>query len=129
MLNLTSVTVGYINKPPFTQNDQKLDEVFFEIFLSIMSQFNLSYTLTRPLSGLWGQLDNQTRSWDGLMGDLVGGRVDVAVTSLAQTEQRETAVDFSIPVYVYRPVFTRSVYVYRPVFTRSVYVYRPVFTR
>ena len=109
MLNLSSLTVGYLNKPPFTQNDQKLDEVFYQVFLTIVHQLNLSVVMTKPLTGQWGQLDNQTQTWDGLIGDLVERRVDVSITSLAQTEERNRVVDFSIPVYRYTPVFTRWV--------------------
>ena len=122
MLNFSSITVGYLNKPPFTQNDQKLDEVFYEIFISIITQLNLTFTMTKPQSGLWGQMDNRTMLWDGLMGDLMRNKVDMVITSLAQTEARDRVVDFSVPVYVYRPVYTRLVY---HCFMISVYYYGP----
>ena len=99
--------MGYLTKPPFTLNNQKLDELFYQIFLIIMAKLNITFTLIKPQYGLWGVMDNQTMTWDGLMGDLVTKKVDVVLNSLAQTEERESVVDFSLPIYIYRPVFAR----------------------
>ena len=108
MANQTgSLLVGYLTKPPFTLNNQKLEELFYQIFLLIMTRLNTTFTLIKPQHGLWGVMDNHTMTWDGLIGDLVNNKVDVVMNSLAQTEEREGVVDFSIPIYIYRPVFAR----------------------
>ena len=106
-MNLSTLKVGYLNKPPFTRNDQKLDEVFFEIFLTITNHLNVSFTMIQPVSGRWGEYLQENNTWNGLVGDLVSQKVDLVVTSLAQTKERREFIDFSIPVYMYRPVFTR----------------------
>ena len=107
MVNQTSLLVGYLFKPPFPLNNQKLDELFYQMFLIIMARLNMTFTLIKPQYGLWGVMDNKTMTWDGLMGDLVTNKVDVVLNSLAQTEERESVVDFSLPIYIYRPVFAR----------------------
>ncbi|CAH3162257.1 unnamed protein product [Pocillopora meandrina] len=63
---------------------------------------NLKFTYEIYLSpdGMYGaELENGT--WNGMIGELVGKRADIAVASLTVTESREKIVDFSIPYMYY----------------------------
>ena len=37
--------------------------------------------------------------WDGLVGDLVAGRIDIAVAPMTMTTQRESVIDFVAPYF------------------------------
>ena len=99
------IKVGLINTPPFKKTSEKLDEVFYRLFVHITNNLNLSMTPVFPTSGLWGE--NKNGTWDGLVGDLIKENTDVAISSLAQTDERERYIDFSYPIYIYHPVFLR----------------------
>ncbi len=45
----------------------------------------------------WGALDNETGKWDGVIGSLLKGDVDIAWSTLTETAQRFSAVDFLLP--------------------------------
>nr|XP_058964192.1 glutamate receptor 2-like [Pocillopora verrucosa] len=63
---------------------------------------NLKFTYEIYLSpdGMYGaELENGT--WNGMIGELVGKRADIAVASLTVTESREKIVDFSVPYMYY----------------------------
>uniref|UniRef100_A0A0B6XZK1 Ionotropic glutamate receptor C-terminal domain-containing protein n=1 Tax=Arion vulgaris TaxID=1028688 RepID=A0A0B6XZK1_9EUPU len=63
----------------------------------------LSFTLSVRTDRKYGnKLPNG--SWDGLIGDIVEGRADVAVGPLTETSSRSKVVDFSTPFMNFGPV-------------------------
>jgi len=47
--------------------------------------------------GKYGRYDNTTNSWNGMVGEVVNGNVDMAMADITITSYRETAVDFTVP--------------------------------
>ncbi|CAG5123697.1 unnamed protein product, partial [Candidula unifasciata] len=63
----------------------------------------LSFTFSVRADGRYGhRLPNG--SWDGLIGDIVDGRADVAAGPLTETSSRSEVVDFSTPFMNFGPV-------------------------
>uniref|UniRef100_A0A6P7GKP7 Glutamate receptor ionotropic, kainate 3-like isoform X3 n=1 Tax=Diabrotica virgifera virgifera TaxID=50390 RepID=A0A6P7GKP7_DIAVI len=63
--------------------------------LSKILGFN--YTFELQADGKYGVLNKVTGKWDGMMGEIIDGRADLAITDLTITSERESAVDFSEP--------------------------------
>ncbi|CAJ0601798.1 unnamed protein product, partial [Cylicocyclus nassatus] len=64
----------------------------------ISKELNFTYAIYEVEDGLPGVPDYDG-NWNGLIGALVSGSADIALTSLSVTAERETAVDFTIPYY------------------------------
>ncbi|CAG9787778.1 unnamed protein product [Diatraea saccharalis] len=60
-------------------------------------KFNYSYSFLHEEDKLWGKLDPKTKKWNGLIGDLLDQKADLAVCDLTITEERKKVVDFSVP--------------------------------
>ena len=45
----------------------------------------------------WGQFDNETKEWSGMIRSLILGEVDIAWSTLTITAERQTVVDFLLP--------------------------------
>uniref|UniRef100_T1IJ46 Glutamate receptor ionotropic, kainate 2 n=1 Tax=Strigamia maritima TaxID=126957 RepID=T1IJ46_STRMM len=55
----------------------------------------LNFTVRPVLDGKYG--DNTTGKWNGMVGELIQRKADLAIADLAITRQRQAAVDFTIP--------------------------------
>ena len=68
-----------------------------EIFIKniLCSEFN--YTLKWVDDGAYGFMNKETGEWNGLMGELLAQKADLAIADLTITYEREQAVDFSMP--------------------------------
>ncbi|KAL4716074.1 hypothetical protein ACJJTC_013851 [Scirpophaga incertulas] len=60
-------------------------------------KFNYTYSFLYEEDKLWGKLDPKTNKWNGLIGDLLDQKADLAVCDLTITEERKKVVDFSVP--------------------------------
>ena len=68
------------------------ERFFIKIFCS---EFN--YTLKWVDDGAYGFMNKETGEWNGLMGELLAQKADLAIADLTITYEREQAVDFSMP--------------------------------
>ncbi|XP_043199176.1 glutamate receptor-like [Amphibalanus amphitrite] len=88
-----------INDFPFISVQQRPDGsvtyggFLFQLWHIIAEELGLSYNISAPLTDGYGsQTTNGT--WTGVIGDLVYGRADLALTSLTPTPARTAVVDF-----------------------------------
>ena len=58
-------------------------------------EFN--FTLKWVDDGAYGFMNKETGEWNGLMGELLAQKADLAIADLTITYEREQAVDFSMP--------------------------------
>lgn len=56
-----------------------------------------NYTITLAPDGRYGSLNKQTGEWDGMVGELLNQRADLAIADLTITYEREQVVDFTMP--------------------------------
>ena len=59
------------------------------------TEFN--FTLKWVDDGAYGFMNKETGEWNGLMGELLAQKADLAIADLTITYEREQAVDFSMP--------------------------------
>ncbi|KAI4875925.1 hypothetical protein NFI96_007508 [Prochilodus magdalenae] len=63
----------------------------------IAKHVGIKYKLSIVADGKYGARDPETRTWNGMVGELVYGRADIAVAPLTITLVREEVIDFSKP--------------------------------
>ncbi|XP_053604445.1 glutamate receptor ionotropic, kainate 2-like [Plodia interpunctella] len=59
--------------------------------------FNYTYEFVHDKDKGYGTYNSKTKKWDGLIGDLLDKKADLAVCDLTITEERKKVVDFSVP--------------------------------
>nr|APZ81409.1 glutamate receptor ionotropic 1 [Adelphocoris lineolatus] len=66
--------------------------------LSMMSGFNYTFRVQEDKSsGSPKTLENGTRVWSGMIGEVLAGRADLAIADMTITRERERDVDFTMP--------------------------------
>ncbi len=60
------------------------------------------------MDGYWGSLDKSTGEWSGMIRNLVKGDAEVAWSDLTLTLDRNTAVDYLLPIYTDRECVVRK---------------------
>ncbi|CAB0007918.1 unnamed protein product [Nesidiocoris tenuis] len=66
--------------------------------LSMMSGFNYTFHVQEDKSsGSPKTLENGTRVWSGMIGEILAGRADLAIADMTITRERERDADFTMP--------------------------------
>ncbi|XP_070789959.1 glutamate receptor 1 isoform X3 [Pituophis catenifer annectens] len=68
-----------------------------ELAAEIAKHVGYNYSLQIVADGKYGARDSESKMWNGMVGELVYGRADVAVAPLTITLVREEVIDFSKP--------------------------------
>ncbi|KAF0293670.1 Glutamate receptor [Amphibalanus amphitrite] len=101
-----------VNCLPYISVEQRPDgslaysNVLFQLWQIMAEELGLSYEMVAPLTDGFGTLDGNG-TWIGVIGDLVGGRADLALQRLGTTPDRIAAVDFlnGVPFDSWSPTF------------------------
>ncbi|XP_037823012.1 glutamate receptor 1 [Lucilia sericata] len=81
-------------------NGKPLWEGFCIDFIETLAEkLNFEYELIDPVKGKFGKRDPDTGTWDGIVGDLVSGETDMAITALKMYSEREEVIDFIAPYF------------------------------
>lgn len=75
--------------------------------LTCSLNFTLKMISQMDEHGVW---NSQTRTWSGVMGEMVSGRADFAVADMSMTSLRVRYVDFTLPLIISRT----SLYIREP---------------
>ncbi|XP_037938238.1 ionotropic receptor 25a isoform X2 [Teleopsis dalmanni] len=62
-------------------------------------KLNFVYEIVEPTKGKFGKRNPKTGEWDGIVGDLVTGETDFAVTALKMYSEREEVIDYIAPYF------------------------------
>ncbi|XP_026090860.1 glutamate receptor 1 isoform X2 [Carassius auratus] len=84
------------NHEQLVGND-KYEGYCVELAAEIAKHVGYSYRLELVGDGKYGARDSETMMWNGMVGELVYGKADVAVAPLTITLVREEVIDFSKP--------------------------------
>ncbi|XP_066501222.1 glutamate receptor 1b isoform X2 [Hoplias malabaricus] len=84
------------NHEQFVGND-KYEGYCVELAAEIAKHVGYSYRLELVGDGKYGARDSESKMWNGMVGELVYGKADVAVAPLTITLVREEVIDFSKP--------------------------------
>ncbi|XP_022787790.1 glutamate receptor 4-like isoform X1 [Stylophora pistillata] len=94
-----------VENAPFIVKNEDGDFPYYEGYCidlldELAKRLKFTYEMYSSPDGMYGaELENGT--WNGMVGELVGKRADIAVASLTVTESREKVVDFSVPFMYY----------------------------
>ncbi|XP_038124135.1 glutamate receptor 1a isoform X2 [Cyprinodon tularosa] len=84
------------NHEQLTGND-KYEGYIVELAAEIAKHVGYQYKLKIVSDGKYGARDPETKMWNGMVGELVYGKADLAVAPLTITLVREEVIDFSKP--------------------------------
>ncbi|XP_061103620.1 glutamate receptor 1-like isoform X2 [Conger conger] len=84
------------NHDQLVGND-KYEGYCVELAAEIAKHVGYNYTLEIVSDGKYGSRDTESKMWNGMVGELVYGKADVAVAPLTITLVREEVIDFSKP--------------------------------
>uniref|UniRef100_A0A4W6DAX7 Glutamate receptor n=1 Tax=Lates calcarifer TaxID=8187 RepID=A0A4W6DAX7_LATCA len=84
------------NHEQFVGND-KYEGYCAELASEIAKHVGFAYRLELVGDGKYGARDPETKMWNGMVGELVYGKADVAVAPLTITLVREQVIDFTKP--------------------------------
>uniref|UniRef100_A0A3P9PWM6 Glutamate receptor n=1 Tax=Poecilia reticulata TaxID=8081 RepID=A0A3P9PWM6_POERE len=84
------------NHEQFTGND-KYEGYCAELASEIAKHVGFTYRLELVGDGKYGSRDPETKQWNGMVGELVYGKADMAVAPLTITLVREQDIDFTKP--------------------------------
>lgn len=68
-----------------------------DLIYLISKELNFSFKIELAEDGNYGNYDPKTKSWNGLIKDLLTRKAHLAICDLTITHQRRSAVDFSLP--------------------------------
>ncbi|KAJ8266748.1 hypothetical protein GJAV_G00134250 [Gymnothorax javanicus] len=77
--------------------NDKYEGYCVELAAEIAKHVGYNYTLEIVSDGKYGSRDTESKMWNGMVGELVYGKADVAVAPLTITLVREEVIDFSKP--------------------------------
>ncbi|XP_064422605.1 glutamate receptor 3b isoform X1 [Latimeria chalumnae] len=77
--------------------NDKYEGYCVDLASEIAKHVGIKYKLSIVQDGKYGARDPETKIWNGMVGELVYGRADIAVAPLTITLVREEVIDFSKP--------------------------------
>ncbi|KAK2881858.1 hypothetical protein Q8A73_022368 [Channa argus] len=79
------------------EGNDRFEGYCVDLASEIAKHVGIKYKLSIVPDGKYGARDPETRTWNGMVGELVYGRADIAVAPLTITLVREEVIDFSKP--------------------------------
>ncbi|XP_076068506.1 glutamate receptor ionotropic, kainate glr-3-like [Oratosquilla oratoria] len=73
--------------------------VMWDILVILAAKMNLRFEILQPPDGLWG-VEGENGSWNGMLGMLERGEVEMALGPFAVSYPRTKVSDFAVPVFV-----------------------------
>ncbi|XP_011157526.3 glutamate receptor ionotropic, kainate 2 isoform X2 [Solenopsis invicta] len=68
-----------------------------DIIQEMSKLLGFNYTFEVQADNAYGSFDEATKKWDGMLGKIINGEADLAITDLTITAERQAAVDFTDP--------------------------------
>ncbi|KAK2714026.1 ionotropic receptor 93a-like [Artemia franciscana] len=78
------------------ENITQYTGLIFDMINLMKMHLNFTYTVIEPMDGLWGSPVGRNR-WNGMVEVVRTGEADVGAAAFTITEERQRAIDFSIP--------------------------------
>ncbi|XP_043982597.1 glutamate receptor 3b isoform X1 [Gambusia affinis] len=89
--------VMYKKKFADLKGNDRYEGYCVDLASEIAKHVGIKYKLSIVMDGKYGARDPETKTWNGMVGELVYGRADIAVAPLTITLVREEVIDFSKP--------------------------------
>ncbi|CAM1321855.1 Uncharacterised protein g7909 [Pycnogonum litorale] len=100
------LVVGTVKSEPFAYETGEVDKdgkpvyegYCIELLRRIAQEMHFDFTVKFPADGLYG-VKSKNGTWDGVIGELMRGEIDMIVAGLSMTSEREEVVDFVSPYF------------------------------
>ncbi|XP_060634771.1 glutamate receptor 2 isoform X6 [Anolis sagrei] len=79
------------------EGNERYEGYCVDLAAEIAKHCGFKYKLTIVADGKYGARDAETKIWNGMVGELVYGKADIAIAPLTITLVREEVIDFSKP--------------------------------
>ncbi|XP_078533115.1 glutamate receptor 2 isoform X5 [Lissotriton helveticus] len=79
------------------EGNERYEGYCVDLATEIAKHCGFKYKLTIVADGKYGARDQETKIWNGMVGELVYGKADIAIAPLTITLVREEVIDFSKP--------------------------------
>lgn len=107
----------------FDEKNQPIyDGYCIDFIKALATELNFSYDLVLPTTGTFGELTTDG-TFDGAIGDLVTGEIDMIVAALKMTAEREEVIDFVAPYFEQTGI---SIVMKKPTPDRSLFKFMTV---
>ncbi|XP_078700018.1 glutamate receptor ionotropic, kainate 2-like [Branchiostoma floridae x Branchiostoma belcheri] len=70
-----------------------------DLFSWLSTELGFKYEYYEVEDGQYGIYNSQTGQWNGMIGDVLNGKADIALAPLSITSERQTVGDFTLPYY------------------------------
>ncbi|KAH9381838.1 hypothetical protein HPB48_016353 [Haemaphysalis longicornis] len=78
------------------QGNNRFEGYCVDLLKELSQQLNFKYEIRLVKDRAYG-LQNESGDWNGMIGEVVTGKADLAIADLTITSKREVAVDFTMP--------------------------------
>ncbi|KAE9526559.1 hypothetical protein AGLY_013207, partial [Aphis glycines] len=89
--------VGTAKSIPWTFMEDEWKGYCIDLIEKLSIEMNFKYELV--IKDQFGELDPVTNKWNGLIGGLVDGELDIVIAALTMTSEREEVIDFIAPYF------------------------------
>ncbi|VVC37864.1 Ionotropic glutamate receptor, L-glutamate and glycine-binding domain,Ionotropic glutamate [Cinara cedri] len=89
--------IGIAKSIPWTFMEDTWKGYCIDLIEKLAEEMNFKYELIAK--NKFGEFDSTTNKWNGLIGGLVEGELDIVVASLTMTSDREEVIDFIAPYF------------------------------
>ncbi|KAF5280669.1 hypothetical protein FQA39_LY05317 [Lamprigera yunnana] len=117
MISWSEPYVFYKNSTSTLLGNDQFEGFVIDLIYEISQLEGFNYTLIRNEDDKNGDYDPITKTWNGMIGDILSGRGDIAIGDIAVTSEREQVVDFTTPfmslgiqILYLRPTKTQPVF-------------------
>lgn len=76
--------------------NERFEGMCIDLVRELARALGFNYTLRPVADDAPGQFDHSTGRWNGMIGELLEGRADLAIADLTITSEREAVVDFTM---------------------------------
>ncbi|KAL1451885.1 hypothetical protein WDU94_006220 [Cyamophila willieti] len=89
---------GMVKDSPVTlRGNDRYEGYSVDLIQELSQLMGFNYTLEVQVDKKQGNYDNDTKRWNGMIGKILYGEADLAITDLTITGSREEVVDFTMP--------------------------------
>ncbi|XP_034948541.1 ionotropic receptor 25a-like [Chelonus insularis] len=123
---VTSFRVVTVEVPPFVEYDPENDRWFgysIDLLDKISNILFFEYEIYAAPDGKFGAMNESDGTWNGMIGELIKKKADIAIGTLSVMAERENVVDFTVPYY---DLVGLSILMYKPVPPTSLFKFLTV---
>lgn len=119
------------NENDYFEGNDQYEGYCVELIQRIQQQLKFKYQLELVSDGKNGNFDKEKNEWNGLIGEIIKGKADLAIADLTITYDRKKVVDFTNPfmtlgigILFTKPIpKEKNLFSFLDPFTTSVWVY------